>query len=181
MKLHHKVAISIVMALSLVSCVGHQDQENLSTKSPVITKNNNLNAFTMAMLTSGQIKGVQDGENVVDLIKRNKNVFGGMVLSFACNNGNSYYNIVDFGASDLISNNINTNDQLASFLQKQISFNKNWTGQVTVNNNNIGFMIYWINNPNPYDRVSCWMTSFPEDKDIAYLLSFTQQQGATKL
>jgi hypothetical protein len=38
MKLHQKVAMGIVMASSLVSCVGHQE-ENLSTKSPVIIKN----------------------------------------------------------------------------------------------------------------------------------------------
>lgn len=38
MKLHQKVAMGIIMALSLVSCVGHQDQENLLTKSPVVNK-----------------------------------------------------------------------------------------------------------------------------------------------
>ena len=33
-----KIAIGIVMATSLVSCVGNQDNESLSTKSPVLNK-----------------------------------------------------------------------------------------------------------------------------------------------
>lgn len=38
MKLHQKAAIGIVMASSLVSCVGHQDSENLSTKNSTVNK-----------------------------------------------------------------------------------------------------------------------------------------------
>jgi hypothetical protein len=42
MKLHHKVAIGIIMALSLVSCVGHQDQENLSTNPLTIKSKSSI-------------------------------------------------------------------------------------------------------------------------------------------
>jgi len=38
MQLHQKVAMGIIMASSLVSCVGHQNQQNLSTKNPIVNK-----------------------------------------------------------------------------------------------------------------------------------------------
>jgi len=53
MQLHQKVAISIIMASSLVSCVGHQDQENLST--------NPLTIKSQTLTSEGQYKYVAGG------------------------------------------------------------------------------------------------------------------------
>jgi hypothetical protein len=56
MQLHHKLAIGIIMASSLVSCVGHQDQENLSTKSPIVNTMQ-LSGYTKKDYTVKDITG----------------------------------------------------------------------------------------------------------------------------
>lgn len=78
MKLHQKLVIGIVMASSLFSCVRHQDQKKLSTKSPVINKVQ-LSGYTITNYTAKQLSLSTDpscGSNINPVISEWGSVSG---------------------------------------------------------------------------------------------------------
>jgi hypothetical protein len=187
MKLHHKLAIGIIMASSLVSCVGHQDQENLSTKNPVIIKSL-TSVIPNSVIKSGEVN-ISD-EELYQLAKNEaiKKTYISIDANASCYDKQGYLlgNITgsaliragDFYKDITLGNIIgDANNQMQEFFDKTF-------GKIYIFRNDNRFYLGIVQNRNMKNIGYCGFDSDPNNNviDTNFLINLfklNKQSGAT--